>query len=237
MYINTQTLEYPYSLSKMRRDNPSVSFPLNPPAETLAAYHVAPVQRTGAEAQDGHRLVEGEPTLVEGTWTQVWQQVPLTAGELAAQESARDAEAMAERYSQARLAAAMQVLADRVLASQVVADQLSEDELAASAILFDTWRVGVVYTAKKVLERNGFVYAVTLNHTSQSDWAPEVATTLFRRINQSAPGEIPTWQPWDGHNESLHQVGSEVMHNGLHWRSNAPNNHWEPGAFGWDQVV
>jgi len=47
------------------------------------------------------------------------------------------------------------------------------------------------------------------------------------------PDEWPAWKPWDGNNANLYQVGAKVSHNGKRWVSNTPNNHWEPGVFGW----
>jgi hypothetical protein len=45
----------------------------------------------------------------------------------------------------------------------------------------------------------------------------------------------PDWTPWDGHNESLYQVGDKATHSGSTWISSTPNNHWEPGVFGWKE--
>lgn len=47
------------------------------------------------------------------------------------------------------------------------------------------------------------------------------------------PDEWPAWKPWDGNNANLYQVGAKASHNGKRWVSNTPNNHWEPGVFGW----
>jgi len=47
------------------------------------------------------------------------------------------------------------------------------------------------------------------------------------------PGEYPVWQEWDGHNESLYQVGDRVQHNDQVWESTVSDNHWEPGVYGW----
>ena len=55
-------------------------------------------------------------------------------------------------------------------------------------------------------------------------------------VDEPSEPEIPDWQPWDGNNESLYQIGDEVMHNGTHWRATVGNNHWEPGVFGWEAV-
>lgn len=45
--------------------------------------------------------------------------------------------------------------------------------------------------------------------------------------------EWPAWKPWTWINADLYQVGAKVSHSGKRWIGNTPNNHWEPGTFGW----
>lgn len=45
--------------------------------------------------------------------------------------------------------------------------------------------------------------------------------------------EWPAWKVWSGLNADLYQVGAKVTHKGDRWVSNTPNNHWEPGVYGW----
>ena len=47
--------------------------------------------------------------------------------------------------------------------------------------------------------------------------------------------EWPAWHVWDGNNASLYQVGAKVTYAGKRWIGNTPNNHWEPGVYGWTQ--
>lgn len=49
--------------------------------------------------------------------------------------------------------------------------------------------------------------------------------------------EYPAWEPYNGIPPVPYQVGSKVTHNGKKWESMAPNNVWEPGAFGVDQNI
>lgn len=49
------------------------------------------------------------------------------------------------------------------------------------------------------------------------------------------PPEWPEWKPWDGNNASLYQIGDKVSHKGSKWISTSPNNHWEPGVYGWER--
>lgn len=140
------------------------------------------------------------------------------------------------RYAPTKIAAAYAAMAEALLQPLVVADTLTAAQVAALAPLFESFRVGVAYAPPKVLEFKGALYEVKLPHTSQADWTPDVATTLFTRHYPDVGG-IQNWQPWDNHNDSLHQIGDEVMHAGKHWRATVGNNHWVPGEFGWEEVV
>lgn len=98
--LNGETIEYPYSLAKMRYDFPAVSFPKEKSLELLAEYGVFPVTAVVRPAptltQDP---VEQTPQLIEGVWTQVWGMADVSAEEAARrqQDAADDAQAQAVR--------------------------------------------------------------------------------------------------------------------------------------------
>lgn len=84
MYVKiTDGTPVPYSLAELRRDNPTVSFPGTFTDALAAEWGLLPLQAT--PQPDINRLtedvVEGTPTLVDGTWTQVWTVVPLSLAE------------------------------------------------------------------------------------------------------------------------------------------------------------
>lgn len=63
----------PYSIEKLRRDNPQVSFPLAVPADTLAEYDVFEVVATEKPNDDSNtHSIEESVELVDGVWTQTW---------------------------------------------------------------------------------------------------------------------------------------------------------------------
>ena len=75
---------YPYSVGKLRRDNPNTSFPKQIPDDMLASYSLMPVtfadmpsinERTQNVAQDA------VPSLVDGAWTLGWTTSSKTAEE------------------------------------------------------------------------------------------------------------------------------------------------------------
>lgn len=84
LLFKDEVITYPYSLSQLRKDNPQVSFPKEMPAERLAEWGVFPVKSGEIPEYDEetHTVEEGEPELVDGEWTQVWNVRELTADEL-----------------------------------------------------------------------------------------------------------------------------------------------------------
>ena len=71
-------------------------------------------------------------------------------------------------------------------------------------------------------------------------WSPEDYAAGWRDLSEpEEPEEYPAWVPWNGHNETLYQIGDRVKHNGSNWESVVGNNHWEPGVVGsniWLQI-
>lgn len=66
---------YPYSVGKLRRENPNTSFPKKIPSEMLESYGVMPVAYTDMPSVDERtQNVEQEstPSLVDGAWTVGW---------------------------------------------------------------------------------------------------------------------------------------------------------------------
>ena len=65
--------KYPYSISQLKQDNKDTSFPAEMSDERLAEWDVYPVIQTEQPEVDYTKdIVEGEPQLIDGNWTQVW---------------------------------------------------------------------------------------------------------------------------------------------------------------------
>jgi hypothetical protein len=109
MYVlanGVKVTEYPYSVEKLRRDNPQVSFPVDAPEHLLAAYNVFAVQMTepqidpATEVADAAGCAFNEQT---GCWETVWVVRAKTAEEIAEEAASKAEEVRQER--DARLAA------------------------------------------------------------------------------------------------------------------------------------
>lgn len=94
---------------------------------------------------------------------------------------------------------------------------------------------GVALTAGQRVRRYDVLYKVLYNHTTQSDWPPESAPSLYAKVLIPDPEVIPDWEQPDSTN--TYSKGDKVRHNGKIWVSDYDNNNWEPGVFGWTEVV
>ncbi len=81
--IRLNPTRWPYSLNRLRLDEPSRSFSPDPSDAELAHYGVFRVQPTDAPAPDPatERVVEVAPIETDGEWLQQWEIVELTAEE------------------------------------------------------------------------------------------------------------------------------------------------------------
>lgn len=89
------------------------------------------------------------------------------------------------------------------------------------------------YFAGERVSYDGSYYRCIQNHTSQSDWAPDVAVSLW--VATADPGEEwPEWVQPQGYHDA-YGTGDKVSHNGKHWISDVDGNVWEPGVYGWTE--
>ena len=118
-----------------------------------------------------------------------------------------------------------------------LAESLDDSAAAEAMELYPAWNGGgVSYTAGQRLRYGGKLYKVLQGHTSQEDWTPEAAVSLFAEILPGQDGtEIGPWEQPDSTN--TYKLGDRVYHNGKLWESiyDGPNS-WEPGVFGWIEV-
>lgn len=85
------------------------------------------------------------------------------------------------------------------------APSLSDDVAEIAPALYDQWTGdGHYYTAGERVERGGTLYVCLQPHTSQADWAPSAAPSLWARNLAAAdsPGatDVPAWEQPDATN-------------------------------------
>ena len=112
------------------------------------------------------------------------------------------------------------------------------DEVTATehAELFEAWVTDKDYAVGKTLTRpNGNLYKCVQAHRSQAGWEPENTPALWTKIGDPSE-EYPEWsQPLGAHD--AYAQGAKVSHNRKKWTSDVANNVWEPGVYGWTEVV
>lgn len=118
-----------------------------------------------------------------------------------------------------------------------LAEQGSIDPVTAGehSDLFAEWAYPIAYTAGQIRRYNGTLYKCVQAHTSQADWTPPAAPSLWSLTADPAE-EWPEWiQPIGAHD--AYPLGAKVRHNEKHWTSTIANNVWEPGVYGWTEVT
>lgn len=97
---------------------------------------------------------------------------------------------------------------------------------------FEAWQPNVNYKVGALRVYEGKLYRCVQAHTSQIDWTPSAAASLWAMAGN--PGEeFPEWsQPVGAHD--AYNEGDKVTHNGTKYVSTANGNVWEPGVYGWE---
>ena len=118
-------------------------------------------------------------------------------------------------------------------------DMLPAEELANMIEMFQAWAPDQDVAAGDIRHHNGELYEAYSNHTTQANWPPDTAVSLWR--SKIVPGTIPVWvQPTGAHDAYF--LGSHVIHpeGGPVWKSNIDANTTEPGTLVehnyWEQV-
>ena len=111
---------------------------------------------------------------------------------------------------------------------------LDVEEALQAVSLYPKWEPNVSYEAGHRVRYNDVLYSVVQAHTSQADWTPDVAVSLFAQVLIPDENVIPAWVQPDSTNPYM--VGDKVSHNDKVWVSDYNHNVWEPGVFGWSVV-
>lgn len=109
-----------------------------------------------------------------------------------------------------------------------------EEALLFKAALLP-WRAGCEYAEGDRLTHMGEYYKVLQAHTSQAEWLPPDAPSLYVRISDPAE-EWPDWKQPLGATDA-YPKGAKVTYDGRKWISTIDNNTWEPSVFGWEEYV
>ncbi len=120
----------------------------------------------------------------------------------------------------------------RALINSII-ENLEDAEALAVLELFVPWENYKLYNINDKIKYEDNLYKCIQSHTSQSDWTPDITPSLWTRISVE---EWPEWVQPTGAPDS-YMTGDKVSHNEKHWISQYDNNVWEPGVFGWEEVI
>lgn len=129
-------------------------------------------------------------------------------------------------------------------AISAVRESLDDATASKHIKLFDSWQNAKLYTAGERIVYDGKLYKVLQGHTSQEDWTPDKAPSLFSEVLTSTVSDdgavteddIKDWAQPDSTN--AYKTGDKVRYNGKTYESTIDNNVWSPEAYptGWKEV-
>ena len=127
----------------------------------------------------------------------------------------------------------------RSLALTFFAETLSDAQALQVPMLFDEFDGnGVAYEVGKRIVFEGVLYKVIQAHTSQAEWTPVAAPSLFAKvINETIDGSIPEFEQPGSTNPYM--KGDKVLFNGKVYESLIDNNVYSPSDYpaGWKEVI
>lgn len=118
-----------------------------------------------------------------------------------------------------------------------LAENLTDEAALDSVELFPEWSGdNVQYVVGKRLRYMGDLYKVLQAHTSQPNWTPAEAPSLFALVLTSPDGTPQEWVQPDSTNPYM--IGDRVLFNDQVYESVIDNNIWSPTDYpaGWKLV-
>jgi len=119
---------------------------------------------------------------------------------------------------------------------ETAAQGLPDADALEATGLFPMWKPGQAYEAGQKIRHDGVLYTVLQSHTSQADWKPADAPSLFAKVLIPDPDVIPEWEQPDSTNPYM--KGDKVRFDGKVYRSLIDGNVWSPAAYpaGWEEL-
>lgn len=119
-----------------------------------------------------------------------------------------------------------------------MAVNLDDETAEQNANVFPKWEVGHDYLVDDRIRYNEVLYKVLQEHTSQADWTPDTAVSLYVRCHKQDPqDEYPEWVQPTGAQDAYNK-GDKVTFEGKHYESLIDANVWSPKDYpaGWAEV-
>jgi len=112
---------------------------------------------------------------------------------------------------------------------------LTDEQAVQVKGIYKEWAETETYATGDRVQYEGVLYRCLQPHTAQETWTPADSPSLWAEVLIPDPDVIPEWKQPDSTNP--YSKGDKVTHNGKTWVSDIDNNVWEPGVYGWTEVV
>ena len=119
------------------------------------------------------------------------------------------------------------------MAKLVVKDTMVAETVAMrikEVVLYPPFIVGERVEIGDIRYWKGNLFRVLQSHTTQADWIPDVAKSLFTRYFEPSDDPWPWVQPTGAHD--AYPKGARVLHKDTVWVNQIDANVWEPGSVG-----
>lgn len=133
--------------------------------------------------------------------------VELTTEEISAMEKEH---ARAEAYERKRPLTEAEV-SNMLIREQINALTVDDNTALRMREFYPEWAANIAYKVGFKVQYGGKLYKVTTAHTSQADWTPKTAATLFTRIDETHDGSEFDPIPYEG---------NMALENGKHYTQN-----------------
>ena len=127
-------------------------------------------------------------------------------------------------------------------AIQLLINTLDEDTALEVATVYPAWKVNTYYAKGQIISYgtnsvgDPQLYKVITGHTSQADWTPDTAASLFSAFGLDDDGYVIWAQPSGAHD--AYKKGDIVNYKGTLYESLIDGNVWSPDVYaaGWELV-
>lgn len=127
---------------------------------------------------------------------------------------------------------------NRFVQMSVQSANLTDEKAMEVADLYPEWATMKAYPENEIVkygvnaDGETQLYKVIQAHTSQADWTPDTAASLYKKIGFTDEGVSIWTQPLGA--IDAYMKGDVVSFENQLWKSTVDNNVWQPGVYGWE---
>lgn len=125
----------------------------------------------------------------------------------------------------------------KVIETAVLALALDSTSALECAELFPAWKEGEPYFPRDRVQYRGVLYECAQTHTSQADWNPPTAASLWSPVTVDTPTGYDEWKHPTGTHDA-YNTGDRVVFEGVVYESLIDGNTYSPSGYpqGWAVV-